>query len=1755
MISSNTTCPADINNDGIVDVIDLLQVVNNWGSIMDIPADINSDGIVDVIDLLYVVNSWGPCADHEWVEDKITSSDGLSLDLFGHSVVVGDGVAVIGAPHAGNPEQGTLVHGVGAIYIYRYESGLGWIESQKILGEQVSPVDLQQLGSSVDLFQADNTSILNEDRIIAGAIDDSECGSDSGAAYIFKKNGSNWSKEQKLIAWDCGNWPHLFSNSVALSDSYAFVGARGDDDKGYASGAVYVFKWNGNSWIQHQKLVANDGTEFDWFGSSISVSNDFLIVGAMYDDRHPSGSESSKGGVYVFKIDKGGYWQHQYPQLEVVGGDGDEFGSSVAIQGNVIAIGARRVQNSNGSQGAVYIFENQIGESWFQTHKLTPSDGGAGDGFGNSVSMYGDSILIGSYRSNGNSTGSGSVYLFNKIEDSQWVQSKKFASSDGNSSDEFGNSVSIYGDVILIGSHYNNALGDYSGASYVYKKNESSFNGDYRFDSGTRFVLSDNKVSGGKSTAMVTYGSEGFAYGSTNNDSINLTINTNDYLRVINTSRDLLPISVGVNSQSGSTQTLFMDYFNNSIRINGRHTSTLILRNISSYKIRIPSKYSTITISSDNKFNDDLTNYYSTYKSSSIDESHVIDIKSGIISENILYLKLHSFNKFIKIRILKEEFKNDADNFQSDYVNLMDLYDFTISPSSLWRFSSKSAIPILTDYKSDISRQKNKGSDVAYSIYGVSQPDLYLINERDYNIVSLSSIYPVQFTSDISGGSIKEYNFTRSIKKETSNLVRINSDDAVFASSLNGTNHILAPRFVNLIQGKGIKIKLKIFFDNSSSILLKWDSEHALYYGKQTSVAKGGAIRIPNNYDAGIGSKDKYKNAHIKEVVISLNDTDIGEDFDIRLMSNDAIILNSRIRVFAGNKPSNTMGVEVKKSNNMFQFTINNQVKPELKLIRDYTYRFDQSHSSNSHLGHHHPLYFTLSRLNISDGGTPMVKGVVVSGSLGKSRIVRLTISDSNNFSNMYYSCETHGLDMGNRLHILDPIEKGKDPYWTDSLRKIFNIPKAVIGEGEMITLTPMEDDGSYIYYQNIYDKYMGGKIHFTSSESGYDISKLKSQEGISSSDNVNLKFNKPGRYVVCNNDFYAASHYFVITVTDPEEVKEFAFNDLIYNQNFDYNYPFDLSFNSKEVERLSNDISLGVSSSTFNYEFVNNVVESLGSSFFYCDLSRASYIQQMSHYGLGSTLTAINKAKRYSLSHDRSIQNISFNNEIILNWDLWNTSSSYMDQERLGGNYSNETMNYINYINRVRGFSIDIDSDADFSILKKSYSSDSARALLKSKTDIKKSNELGTLSFNGIVNIEIGNEIDKIDVINNIINNKTTLDMSDYIIININDFNYNLITDASFIDFINNIDDTINLIEQNIGRKIDIVHFDLNNIIKSGKYSPTDISSLIIRLKSHGIDRYIFNLNSTDVDFYGVFYRFINDVRIRVLQTYLSAKNKGKDGLVLKVDGEFIFVESKDSREIRVIEFYSNSSPRGNKLSNWWLAENSVNILTNKMNALIKSGVERIFLKYPLGISDQNNVIFDQVSDIEEIKRIDFLNSISEVSSTRQSIEIGLFVGVSELFQYYSVQDGWDIESLRDYMSEVCRTYYDNGVRSVAIKINMGNESNIKFMEEAFELFRSIIIEHSIRVCFYGFYLNRSKMFGNLLLKYPSIIDNYAIKRYYTKLQVDLKNVEWHILGATSPPPKTSNIVSTSQAISSPVSSASPPSATAPKSPPPSSY
>jgi hypothetical protein len=203
------------------------------------------------------------------------------------------------------------------------EAGTAWLERQKLLASDGAAGD--SFGSSVS---------ISGDLAIVGAIDDCDKGYDSGSAYIFKRDGTTWVQQQKLLASD-GAVGDLFGRSVSISGDLAIVGADGDDDKGSHSGSAYIFRRDGTSWVQQQKLTASDGAAGNWFGWSVSISGDYAIVGAIDDDDKGSAS----GSAYIFGWD-GTAWSQQQKLLASDGAAGDFFGHSVSISGHKIIVGA-----------------------------------------------------------------------------------------------------------------------------------------------------------------------------------------------------------------------------------------------------------------------------------------------------------------------------------------------------------------------------------------------------------------------------------------------------------------------------------------------------------------------------------------------------------------------------------------------------------------------------------------------------------------------------------------------------------------------------------------------------------------------------------------------------------------------------------------------------------------------------------------------------------------------------------------------------------------------------------------------------------------------------------------------------------------------------------------------------------------------------------------------------------------------------------------------------------------------------------------------------------------------------------------------------------------------------------------------------------------------------------------------------------------------------------------------------------------------
>ena len=209
------------------------------------------------------------------------------------------------------------------------------------------------------------------------------------------------------------------------------------------------------------KLTASDGTESDNFGSSVAIFGNTAIVGASADSRLPFIS----GSAYLFDTTTG----TQTAKLTASDGtEGDSFGGSVAISGNTAIVGARFHDenipfNGLGSRGSAYLFDTTTGT---QTAKLTASDGAAGDRFGRSVAMFGNTVIVGARQDADNGLFSGSAYLFNTTTGTQIA---KLTASDGTEGDIFGSSVAIFGNTAIVGAAGDDDNGERSGSAYVFR--------------------------------------------------------------------------------------------------------------------------------------------------------------------------------------------------------------------------------------------------------------------------------------------------------------------------------------------------------------------------------------------------------------------------------------------------------------------------------------------------------------------------------------------------------------------------------------------------------------------------------------------------------------------------------------------------------------------------------------------------------------------------------------------------------------------------------------------------------------------------------------------------------------------------------------------------------------------------------------------------------------------------------------------------------------------------------------------------------------------------------------------------------------------------------------------------------------------------------------------------------------------------------------------------------------------------------------
>lgn len=464
---------------------------------------------------------------------KLTYSDSVFFSYFGCSVSISGDVAVIGS------------FGTNKVYLFE-RTGIEWTDmaetaqltrsDQRDFGQSVcingdtivvgstnssdAHIFVKPVGGWIDMNETATLSkTYNNDAwnwnngfgssvsissgvIFIGADTDNERGEMAGSAYIFKKPTGNWSnaiENQKIFPSEpyLNNGHEYFGTSVDIFEDYAVVG-----DPGYMSftGCAYVLHNTGTSWERVAILTASNENFGDYFGNSVSIDKDVIVIGA-----HSNGVNSlGIGCAYVFVKPETG-WTDTTETATLIASDGDQsdyFGISVSINNDVIAVGADGDDNFFESSGAVYVFEKPAG-GWAdatQTAKLTSSEAKEGAGLGTSVCVSENTIVAGANTDEVNGIRKGSAYVFEKPANgwADMTHTAKLTASDGAAYDYFG-IVSIYNDVIAVGAERaDNGVG----AVYVFEKPTGGW---IDMTQTAKLIASDRKQWGTFGTSVCIY--------------------------------------------------------------------------------------------------------------------------------------------------------------------------------------------------------------------------------------------------------------------------------------------------------------------------------------------------------------------------------------------------------------------------------------------------------------------------------------------------------------------------------------------------------------------------------------------------------------------------------------------------------------------------------------------------------------------------------------------------------------------------------------------------------------------------------------------------------------------------------------------------------------------------------------------------------------------------------------------------------------------------------------------------------------------------------------------------------------------------------------------------------------------------------------------------------------------------------------------------------------------------------------------------
>jgi hypothetical protein len=391
-------------------------------------------------------------------EAKLVVAEGKSGDRIGVSVAISGGTVVLGARTADLPGATDS----GCAYVFTAASL--WAQEAKLQASDAFTGD--NFGVSVAI--SGNTAIVGANRC------DTANGVDAGAAYVFERVGTVWSGTTKLTArlssgaTDEGAGDQ-FGGDVALNLNTAVIGSQHDDHSGHTdAGSAYVFFRSSGSWTMQQKLTDVSPFSDDLFGFSVAIEGDQVIVGSVLAEEVGTPFEA---GVALIYTRVAGIWGAPTKLLAPSPAFNDNFGSSVAISGSTALVGAvTRDVPGKSDVGSAFVYVRS-GTIWSPTPQATliASDGASGDEFAISVALSADTALIGARSADGPAgANSGAGYVYSRVS-GVWSQQAKLSTGAPLDNRGFGTSVAVSGNTVVVGAPLEDTpVGPDSGSAYVF---------------------------------------------------------------------------------------------------------------------------------------------------------------------------------------------------------------------------------------------------------------------------------------------------------------------------------------------------------------------------------------------------------------------------------------------------------------------------------------------------------------------------------------------------------------------------------------------------------------------------------------------------------------------------------------------------------------------------------------------------------------------------------------------------------------------------------------------------------------------------------------------------------------------------------------------------------------------------------------------------------------------------------------------------------------------------------------------------------------------------------------------------------------------------------------------------------------------------------------------------------------------------------------------------------------------------------------